>query len=104
ILPLGFGRQVVVPTLLPLAELVQKGERVVPRNTFHWLVRMAPELAWIVAHHRFPLRLRDRVLPQIKRLADGDTVGWPFEPCRFCIYIRIWQPHHEHPCLSGRRG
>ena len=56
---------------------------------------MALESAWIVAHHRFPLRLRDWVLPQIKRLADGDPVGRLFVIMRFCI--RVWGPHHERP-------
>src|SRR5688572_823404 len=55
------------------------------------------EAAWIMVHHGFPLRLGDRVLPQIKRLADGDPVGGLFPIFR--IWICVWGPHHE--CTSG---
>jgi hypothetical protein len=48
---------------------------------------------WEAAHHRFPLRLRDRVFSQIKRMANGDTMGRLFVIERFCI--RVWGPHQE---------
>src|SRR5262249_46392191 len=85
ILPFRFGRQAVVPTLFLLGELVQKCLYVVPRNIFHWSVGLVPEMAGIVAHHRCPLLLCDRVLPQIKRLTDGDSMGWFFAIRRFSI-------------------
>src|SRR5262245_38944253 len=88
IFPLSFGREAVVPTNFLFVELVQKGLYVYPGNVFHRKMRIAFESAWIVAHHRFPLRLRDRVLPQIKRLADGNMVGGYLAAERFCI--RIW--------------
>src|SRR4030095_2082457 len=70
IFPLGFGGQAVGHAPLLLVECAHKCECVVPRNTFYWFVRVAAEPAWIVAHHCFPLCLRDRVFPQIKWLAD----------------------------------
>src|SRR5215217_6663235 len=85
ILPLGFGRQAVVSARLTLIELLQKYECVVPRNLFYRLVGMALEFAWIVTHHNFPLSLCNRVLPQIKRLTNGDTVGGQFGANRFFI-------------------
>jgi hypothetical protein len=47
------------------------------------------------AHHRFPLRLRNRILPQIKWLADGDTVRGLFVIERVCIRVR--GAHQERP-------
>src|ERR687896_2228018 len=77
IFPLGCGWQSVVTAPFSLAQLVHKGLRIIPGNRFYWMIEPL-EAAWIIVHHRFPLRLGDRILPQIKRLADGDPVGMLF--------------------------
>ena len=89
IFPLRFSWQAVVTAPFPITELVQKGLRIVPRNRVY---RMGGRLeaAWMMVHHGVPLRLGDQILPQIKGLADGDSVGRLFPLFRF--WICVWRP------------
>ena len=58
-----------------LIQMLDKLLYISPGDVFYRPIRVTNEATRVRTHHRFPLRLRDRVLPQIKRLADGDKVS-----------------------------
>src|ERR1019366_1140674 len=59
---------------------------ILPRNLFDRQILFALEVAWIVAHHRLPLFLRDEMHAHVETLAQGDFVlGFIILPFRFTV-------------------
>src|SRR5262245_12384932 len=93
ILPLRFGRQAThFPSLL-LIQTLDKLLDILPRDLFHWPLRVTFEATRVRTHHRFPLGLRHFILAQIKGRTDAHTMHWAL--VRLTTLIRS---HLELPC------
>ena len=88
ILPLCLRGEAVSRATLSHIKSPDKLLRILPGHLLHRAVTVACELTRIRPHHRFPLPLRDCILPQIKRLADGHLMDRLLSSSPSCDPIR----------------